>query len=152
VNITNNSSPAGLLITGTNQQVGKIDGDGSTQINPGGDLTANHIIQSALVIGGTSSSHGKVTIAASDPMGNPLDSLAVPATSLVSESPLTHGGNLGSSIGDEINGDPATALYAPLSSGPATGTAGVPEPSSLILLAISALGGACAAVRRQRRF
>src|SRR5262249_46107563 len=53
VNITNNSSPTGLFVTGTSQQTGDIDGSGSTQVNVGGDLTANHIIQSALVIGGT---------------------------------------------------------------------------------------------------
>jgi hypothetical protein len=38
----------------------------------GSDLTANHIIQTALVIGGTRSSPGLVTIDASDANGNPL--------------------------------------------------------------------------------
>src|SRR5205807_8665063 len=53
-NILNNSTAAaGLLITGTNQIVGAIDGSGTTQVNAGSDLTANHIIQGALVIGGT---------------------------------------------------------------------------------------------------
>ena len=48
VNITNNSSSPGILVSGTNQQVGNIDGAGTTQVNAGSDLTANHIIQSAL--------------------------------------------------------------------------------------------------------
>ena len=73
VNITNSSSSPGILVSGTNQQVGNIDGAGTTQVNAGSDLTANHIVQSALVIGGTAASFGSVTIAASDADGNPLD-------------------------------------------------------------------------------
>ena len=45
VNITNSSSSPGILVSGTNQQVGNIDGAGTTQVNAGSDLTANHIIQ-----------------------------------------------------------------------------------------------------------
>src|SRR5438445_3074364 len=41
------------------------------------DLTASHINENALVIGGTSTSFGLVTIAASDASGNPL-TLAAP--------------------------------------------------------------------------
>ena len=77
VNITNNSTAPGILVSGTHQQVGNIDGSGTTQVNAGSDLTANHIIQSALVIGGTSKNPGLVTIDASDASGNPLASLAV---------------------------------------------------------------------------
>jgi hypothetical protein len=72
VNITNNSTAPGILVSGTHQQVGRIDGSGTTQVDAGSDLTANHIIQSALVIGGTSKSPGLVTIDASDASGNPL--------------------------------------------------------------------------------
>jgi autotransporter-associated beta strand protein len=72
VNITNNSHAPGILVTGTNQQVGNIDGSGTTQVNAGSDLTANHIIQSALAIGGTAKNPGLVTIDASDVLGNPL--------------------------------------------------------------------------------
>ena len=57
VNIVNNSSAAaGLLVSGTHQRVGNIDGSGTTQVNAGSDLTANHIIQNALVIGGAAGS------------------------------------------------------------------------------------------------
>ena len=91
VNITNNSrAAAGILVSGTHQQVGNIDGSGTTQVNAGSDLTANHIIQSALVIGGTAGSHGLVTIAASDISGNPpaeSDGLTL-ATSLTPSGPF----------------------------------------------------------------
>ena len=76
VNINNSSSAtAGLLVSSTTgvQQVGGIDGTGTTQVNASASLTANHIIQTALVIGGTDASHvGLVTIDASDASGNPL--------------------------------------------------------------------------------
>ena len=74
VNITNSSSSPGLLVSGTHQQVGNIDGSGTTQVNAGSDLTANHIVQSALVIGGAAGSPALVTIDASDASGNPLAS------------------------------------------------------------------------------
>src|SRR5207302_1326511 len=68
----NSSAAAGLLVSGSSQQVGDIDGAGTTQVKTGSDLTANHIVQGALVIGGTVSSPSLVTIAASDASGNPL--------------------------------------------------------------------------------
>ena len=43
--VNNGSAPAGLLVSGTSQQVGGIDGSGTTQVNAGSDLTADHIIQ-----------------------------------------------------------------------------------------------------------
>ena len=48
VHIVNNSTASGLVVSGTNQVVGAIDGSGNTQVNAGSDLTANHIIQNAL--------------------------------------------------------------------------------------------------------
>lgn len=74
VNISNSSSAPGLLVSGTNQQVGAIDGTGTTQVNAGSNLTANHIIQGALVIGGTAVSHGTVAIAPSNSNGMSLAS------------------------------------------------------------------------------
>ena len=110
----NNSDTPGLLVSGTNQQVGNIDGLGTTQVNAGSDLTANHIIQSALVIGGTSTSPGFVTIDASDALGNPL-----------ADSSL-----LASVAGAQ---------------------AGVPEPSTLLMLTIGALAVGLTAYRRRSR-
>ena len=123
VNITNSSTaPAGLLVSGSNQQVGKISGAGTTQVNAGSSLIANDIVQGALAIGGTSTSHGLVTIDASNASGNPLASLAAPADST-----------------------PEVALGAEPVGASAAGPVGdVPEPSSVILFAIGglAIGGA----------
>ena len=52
--VLNSSSAPGLIVSGSHQVVGAIDGSGTTQINAGSDLTADHITQSALVIGGNS--------------------------------------------------------------------------------------------------
>ena len=71
--INNSTAAAGVLVSGTNQIVGNIDGSGTTQVNAGSDLTASHIVESALVIGGTANSKATVTISASDAAGNPLD-------------------------------------------------------------------------------
>jgi hypothetical protein len=147
--IVNNSSAPGLVVSGSHQVVGAIDGSGTTQINAGSDLTANHIIQSALVIGGAAGSPGLVTIDASDASGNPLEGFAVPATSLASESPLTDGSNLGKSMADGFNGVSATSPLAPFNSSSAIGTASVPEPSSMTLIAIGCLAVGLVAVRRR---
>ena len=73
VSITNNSSATnGILISGTNQAVGNVDGTGNLAVDAGSDLTANHIVENALVIGGTAGSPGMVTIAPSDALGNSL--------------------------------------------------------------------------------
>jgi hypothetical protein len=53
-----------------------INGNGTTTINSGGSLIANHIVQSSLVIGGAAGSPANATIAASDANGNPLNAVA----------------------------------------------------------------------------
>jgi fibronectin-binding autotransporter adhesin len=78
VHVVNNSvgasgAAAGLVISGTHQVVGGIDGSGSTQVNAGSDLTADHIVQSVLAIGGAQGSSSIVTIDASNATGSPLD-------------------------------------------------------------------------------
>ncbi len=149
VNITNNSSAPGILVSGTNQQVGSIDGSGTTQVNAGSDLTANHIIQGALVIGGTSKNPGLVTIDASDASGNPLASLAVlggPA----SATSLGAGSNLADPLGDTTNSDPI-ADAPPFDSSVTAAPAVVPEPSSLFLLAAGGLAFGLTAYRKRSR-
>jgi hypothetical protein len=127
-----------------------LDGSGTTQLSAGSDLTATHIIQSALVIGGTAGRPGLVTIAASDASGNSLINLADLASPFAAELPMVVGGELGKLMGDGFSGELATASHAPLSSSAPTGIAGVPEPSSLILLAIGSMAVGGTAVRRRR--
>jgi autotransporter-associated beta strand protein len=140
VAITNNSTtPAGLLVSGTGQVVGNIGGTGNTQVNAGSSVTANHIIQNALVIGGTSTSHGTVTIDASDSSGNPLiGSTSAALAELISSAP---------SFG--AVGNPAPVFDSSgLSNSEAELALGstVPEPSTVLLLAFGGL-----AVMSQRR-
>jgi autotransporter-associated beta strand protein len=143
VNITNNSSAAaGIVVSGTHQQVGNIDGSGATQVNAGSDLTANHIIQGALTIGGTASSPALVTIDASDASGNPLDQSSGLgfAGSLVPNCPIDDGvissANLTSGAG---GGTDLAALSLGDSSG-GSNPSSVPEPSTLLLALLAVLG------------
>jgi autotransporter-associated beta strand protein len=65
--INNSASPVGVSVAGTNQQVGEIDGTGTTFISAGDDLTVGHLIQGSLVINGAADSHSTVTIAPYSP-------------------------------------------------------------------------------------
>jgi fibronectin-binding autotransporter adhesin len=164
VNIVNSSStPAGVLVSGTHQQVGNIDGSGITQVNAGSDLTANHIVESAFVIGGTAASHSLVTIDASDSSGNPLDlgaaeqaadgTRSVTATlssglelagSLQPSAPIASGApnssNLDPPSAEGFSGDPIQAE-------PGAGPPSVPEPSAVVLALLGLCGLAIAARR-----
>ncbi len=138
VNVVNNSSAAaGVLISGTNQVVGAIDGTGTTQVNAGSDLTANHIIQGALMVGGSSGSPGLVTIDASDASGNPL----YQSSGLALASSLTPSDPIGADGIDSANlSSGASTDLAALSTGkPAVGgnASSVPEPSTLVLLLVA---------------
>jgi autotransporter-associated beta strand protein len=143
VNINTLANSNGILVSGTHQQVGNIDGAGTTQVNAGSHVTANHIIQGALVISGSSGNLGRVTITASDAAGNPLgQSLALP-----SGLGLTGSLASSSSLGDGVNspGGRERPSWSSLgSSADATGispTAGkgaeVPEPSTMMMLVVA---------------
>jgi hypothetical protein len=147
VNITNNSNAPGVLVSGANQQVGNIDGLGTTQVNAGSDLTADHIIQSALAIGGTTKNPGLVTIDASDASGNPLASVAILAAP-TPNAPLGDAANLADSLNYGENGNSLATSSPPLVSSLTAAPAPVPEPSSLFLLAVGGLLLARATVRR----
>jgi autotransporter-associated beta strand protein len=131
-NIVNSSSAPGIVVSGSHQVVGGIDGSGTTQVNGGSDLTADHIIQSALMIGGTAGSPGVVTIDASDASGNPLTvaSVALPSDSNpigLAGSPFDESLLSGNSV--LSNGSYAQSRAASL----ATGNAAVPEPAAFVL-------------------
>jgi fibronectin-binding autotransporter adhesin len=141
VAITDTSNAAaGFLVSAGNQQVGGINGNGNTQVSAGASLTADHIIQTALIIGGTSSSRGLVVIDASDSSGNPLAS-SLPTS--INELPTNafEGANSPTFIA------PEAAVNDPLDSSSAAGGAAdgkpsaVPEPSTLtsMLLAVFVL-------------
>jgi hypothetical protein len=136
--INNSSAAAGLHVTGTNQQVGGINGSGTTKVEASSNLTANHIIQSALVIGGDATHPAMVTIAPSDSSGNPLVAsgglaLAGPVTtaSLVSSSE-TPGSSIDSTTG--LSRSPPIALGSSAES--VAGRAAVPEPAAILLLGL----------------
>ncbi len=142
VNITNNSNAPGILVSGTNQQVGNIDGSGTTQVSADSDLTANHIIQSALVIGGTSKNPGLVTIDASDASGNPL----VQSSGLALASSLSSSGPFGADgiTSTNLSSGGLADLGVP-SFGDSVGRvnpSSVPEPSTLLLTILAVLGAA----------
>ena len=152
VNIVNNSTVAGggLLVSGSGQQVGGISGVGSTLIAAGGSLTANAIIQNALIIGGDAGQAATLTIAASAAAGHPLDD---PLASLIVQ-PQSGGQLLGDSLPSragtdrfnfaELGSSAAELLAAPPSNSEAGGNStSVPEPSSnlLIFVALSGIVG-----------
>ena len=141
VNIANNSSSAGILVTGTNQQVGSISGSGTTQVNAGSDLTANQIIQSALVIGGTAGNNGVVTIDASDASGKPLgqpSGLAL-AGSLSASGPFGEG-VISSTSMSSIAADSTDLAVPAAGNSVGIGNASpVPEPSTLLLVLLAVL-------------
>ena len=131
--VNNSASAAGLLVSGTNQQVGGIDGSGIVVVTDGGDLTADHIVQTSLVIGGTLTSPARVTIDASDDAGHPLDAPTGP----MSGSPPTFA-LAGLAWRDGVfgaSGSSSSALFA------AATTIGQVSPGS----AASAFGGSALA-------
>ncbi len=140
VNIANNSSSAGIVVSGTHQQVGNIDGNGTTQVNAGSDLTANHIVQGALIVGGAAGTPGMVTIDASDASCNPLNSssgLAV-SDSLTPSEPFGAGETSSASVSSVGQGVDVTAVSLGNSVG--GDPAPVPEPSTLLLALLAVLG------------
>jgi autotransporter-associated beta strand protein len=138
VHIVNNSSASGVVVSGTNQVVGAIDGSGNTTVNAGSDLTANHIIQSALVIGGTAGNPAVVTIDASDATGNPLSASSgfALASTLESGEPFTSG-LLGSSNWPTTSGSSTSELTLGAEtvgvSNLGRRAAAIPEPTTLLL-------------------
>ncbi len=153
VNIVNSSIAPGVLISGSNQIVGNIEGSGTTQVNAGSDLTANHIVQNALVIGGTAGSPALVTIDASDASGNPLGqpSEFALAGSVTPNDPSGVGGIGSAKLSSGDNIDLAALSTENLAAG--GNLSAVPEPSALllVLVALTGLVGQRLALRRRAR-
>jgi hypothetical protein len=127
-------------VSGTHQQVGNIDGSGNVQVNAGSNLTANHIIQNALIIGGAAGSPALVTIDASDASGNPLGQ----SSGFALAGSLSSSGSFGA---DDItstnlsNGGLANLGVPSFSdSFERVNSSSVPEPSTLLLVLLAVLG------------
>lgn len=152
VNVLNNSSAsAGLLVEGTSQQVGAIDGTGTTQVNAGSDLTANHIVQGALVIAGTSGSPATVTIAASDANGNSLAAATASSSGALIAGTTSPSSVVPASAVSSVSlGDSNLGLSTPaLGAASFGGAAAVPEPSTLILISMAVVAGLFGGLRRR---
>ena len=158
--VNNSTAAAGLLISGTCLEIKSIDGTGKTQVNAGGDVTTDHIIQGAIIINGTAGNQGSVTIDASDSSGNPLAVGMSLAGSLRPDGPFGAGGSSGGLIGDSTN---SGSNFAPLSFSPeiSSGAAlissaaaegnSVPEPSTIALTVLAQLVATASVARRVRR-
>jgi autotransporter-associated beta strand protein len=164
ISIVNNSAAdSGVLVSGTNQQAGGIDGAGTTMVEAGSDLTVGHIVQGALLIGGTATSSATVTIAPYSPPpvlladAPPADSaggsgaLAL-ASSLEPSGPFAAGDV--AVRGLTATGSSSFSASPGLSGGASnvgSGLSAVPEPSA-IFLTLSAVCGllGCGALCRRR--
>jgi autotransporter-associated beta strand protein len=157
--IVNNSlgaagQPAGLVVSGTGQVVGSIDGSGSTQANAGSHLTADHIIQSALILGGTAGNPALVTIDASSASGIPLADGQSLAGALESDPALTS--DIGSTGLTEAGGNNVSSLVGPAIAQADSTAVGeqttVPEPASIVLLILSGIAALPFARARTRTY
>jgi hypothetical protein len=133
VNVTNNSTApgGGLLVTGTNQQVGAITGTGNLTLAAGSSLMANSIIQSAIIISGSPGNIAQLTIDSSNSSGISLSGSSGQVSSLGGASPTDSFGN-GFGQSNSCLALPALASQTIEASGTAGtfGPMGVPEPSS----------------------
>ena len=158
--INSGTGSAGVVVSGSNQLAGAITGSGTVTVDAAGSLTANSIIQGALIIG----SGGTFTLDPSDANGNPLAGEGAgagsqPAVSAVEPGSANGATTSGFALAESLspansfvafNGnmlsDAPTQSTSPFTlSGDMSGASSfpVPEPSALLLLAI---GGILAAM------
>jgi hypothetical protein len=131
INVVNTSTAAGgFVVSGKNEIVASLDGTGNTVVTAGGQLTADHIVQGTLVIGGAAGNPATVTIAASNLSGNP-DAVAAafaqstPAATMDASMSKDNGAQ-NQSVGLET----PVLLIEPAASGRAMRIAGVPTPTT----------------------
>jgi hypothetical protein len=144
-----------LTVTGAGMLtlVGGIEGTGNVTVDSGTSLTANHIVQGALVIGGTAGSSAMVTIAASDSSGNPLISAAVAFSSSSSVSALSNSvaGNTGTeaTLAERLAAIRARRLAPQLAASPAsTGANDASSEVALPPVVVTTLVPASAAIQK----
>jgi fibronectin-binding autotransporter adhesin len=129
-------------------RVGTMDGSGTVIVEAGSSLTANHIIQMALIIGGTSGSPGQAVVAPSDASGNSLAAAsnsesAIPA-GLIAADAFTPSGISDSSEPSAIgtsgslpDNSPEFSAAPTSNWAPGANSSAVPEPPSLALAALA---------------
>jgi autotransporter-associated beta strand protein len=140
----------GLIVSGTNQQVGVVDGPGDTGVNAGASLTVDHIIQTTLAIGGSDATHtGLVTINSSSATGAPTGGGLALAGSLDPGTPF--GSGSGSSSGLAANASAGDSLGGSAAGGAGGASASVPEPSSLLLVVLGGLACLAPVIHRRKR-
>jgi hypothetical protein len=140
--ITNNSTVAGVIVTGTNQRTGPIEGSGNLTITAAADLTADHILQSAIIVQGTPGALGRLTIAASDSTGSPLNGDAVAATALDSRAVPVTPALVGTTPLAPSLGFPESEI-AGFAESSTDGGLSVPEPSTIVLALVALCGAVC---------
>jgi autotransporter-associated beta strand protein len=152
VDISNNSmASAGVLVSGWNQQVGRINGNGTTEVESGSSLTANCIVQNALVIGGGTNTPAVVAIDASDSAGNPLATSSIDALS--SDMAFTFSLASSDSLNAGISSSGMDADFATIGlntdGSSAAGRVSVPEPNALALVLLGSLALGAPSLWRQ---
>jgi autotransporter-associated beta strand protein len=135
-----------LVVSGTGQIVAGVDsitaGAGTVTVDAGSDLTADHIVQGALVIGGDATHPALLTIDASDSSGNPLAATSgfALAGSLTPSAPFAAGAPASANLlAVESSGSAAGFDNSAVGAVNLGGNAAVPEPSTLLLLALGGL-------------
>jgi hypothetical protein len=113
-----------IVVFNNGQIVGPLDGAGATQVVSGASLTVDHVVQGDLTLGGVAGTPAFLTINASDASGNPLGSSEIDAP-----------GRL-------------LPLFASSSVGGASTP--VPEPGTLVLLAIGIIAAIPSLKRKHR--
>ena len=157
VNITNSSTAAGtgVIVSGTNQQVGAIDGAGNLTVNAGGTLTANHVRQKRPHPWRLGRPAGNVDDCRLECRGRVAGDRR-DRRRIRSSRRLAGTGSFGSGLdtaADLLAGDSAVSTAGgDLATGGSLPNAGqaVPEPSTLLLTILGGLACLAAMLRRRR--
>jgi hypothetical protein len=161
VNNSRQSLGGELLVSGQNQRVASISGSGDTVVAAGASLTADSIVQNALVIGGTAANPATVAIAPSNESSASTGSDGRNASSLVAPGSFGSAEPFGSAVVGPVTLPSTAPLELPLGSSDSTGASPasasrwnnssvVPEPSTAALLAFAATVCCLSTLARKR--